>query len=88
MQINPVALKQWRTERGLTISALAAKSAMAQPNLSKMEAGEEQPSYARLLKIASALGVDAGCLIGPDIDPRLVDESVWPFQRGKKRAAA
>lgn len=88
MRINPIALRQWRTERGLTISALADAAEMPQPNLSKMEAGEEQPSFARLQKLAKALGVDAGALIGPDTDPRLIDEAAWPFQRGRKRKAA
>jgi transcriptional regulator with XRE-family HTH domain len=87
MRINPAALKQWRTERGLSISALADAVGMPQPNLSKMEAGEEQPSWGRLARIAKALGISPAVLIGPDPDPRLVDEDSWPFQRGRRRKA-
>ena len=87
MHLNTYALRAWRKERDLSITQLAAAVPMPQPNLSKMEAGEEQPSYARLVRIAQVLGTTPQALVGPD-EPLVDLEPVWPFIRGRKRSAA
>ena len=86
MRLNTYALREWRKVRGLSISQLAAAVPMPQPNLSKIQSGTEQPSSARLCRIAEVLGVDPEALIGPDALDTAVDE--WPYVRGKKRVAA
>jgi transcriptional regulator with XRE-family HTH domain len=83
MKLNTYALREWRKVRGLSISQLASDVPMPQPNMSKIQLGTEQPSHARLIRIAEVLGVDPEALVGPDS----LDLAEWPFVRGKKRAA-
>jgi len=85
MKVNTAALKAWRKERGLTILALATAAGIPQPNLSKIEAGQEQPSWKRLATLAQVLGIEPAALVGPTINP---DETAWPFVQGRKRRAA
>jgi transcriptional regulator with XRE-family HTH domain len=86
-QLNHVALRELRMKTGLTISGLAELVPMPQPNLSRIEAGDEQPSWDRLVAIAAALKVLPQSLVGPD-DLDQVTGETWPFQRGRKRRVA
>ena len=85
MRLNPYSLKEWRNERGMTISGLSDAAKVLQPSLSRMEKGQEQPGLAALQRIAVVLAVDPRSLVGPTEDIDLVD---WPFVRGKKRKVA
>ena len=81
--MNTFALRDWRVVRGLTISQLSAAVPMPQPQLSKIQAGLEQPSVARLCRMAEVLGISPESLIGPaDLSSAVAE---WPFVRGKKR---
>lgn len=84
MRINPTAVKAWRTERGMTLTSLGLAAGVPQPNMSKIEAGDEQPSWRRLCAIAKVLGVDPAAIVGPSDSPT---EESWPFARGRKRKA-
>jgi transcriptional regulator with XRE-family HTH domain len=85
MRLNAYALRQWRKERGLSITQLAAAVPMNQPNLGRMEKGEEQPSAARLIRLATVLAIDPRSLIGPDEDAAI---DAWPHAQGRKKVAA
>jgi transcriptional regulator with XRE-family HTH domain len=69
----------------MTLTGLAAAAGVPQPNMSKIEAGDEQPSWQRLCAIATALGVGPAVLVGPTESPT---EATWPFARGRKRKVA
>lgn len=86
MRINTHLLKEMRRVRGWSLTALAAVSGIPQPNLSRIEKGEEQLSWAKLNDLAKALGFeDARALVGPD---ELPTAETWPFRRGGKRTKA
>jgi transcriptional regulator with XRE-family HTH domain len=58
-------LKRFREQKGLTQLALAKRSGVAQGYISELEAGKEQnPSIEIVRKLAKALGVPAGELLG------------------------
>ena len=88
MRINPHALKQWRTERGMTRVALAAAAKCPQPHLTRLELGQREPSWALLSRLATALGVDPRALIGPDEPIDAASELTWPHARGRRKAVA
>jgi DNA-binding XRE family transcriptional regulator len=52
-----------RKRRGLTVTALAAASGIARPNLSRLERGAHTPSLPTLERIAKALGVPVARLV-------------------------
>jgi len=51
------ALRALREERALTVSALAAASAVSEATISALEAGRLDPDFQLLLDIAAAIGV-------------------------------
>ena len=59
-------LRQIRLEKGMTLSQLAAITGMAQPNLSRIEAGKVDARYSTLARIARGLGVEL-VLSSPDV---------------------
>lgn len=63
------AVRAHRQSRGLSLSALAAKSELAKTSLSNIEAGVGNPSLETLWRIASALDVSVGALIDADEPP-------------------
>lgn len=85
MKTNRHALRSLREARGLTILAASAAADVPQPNWSRLEQGEEQPGWERLVRIADALGVPVEALVAPD-GP--VTQSSWPFRRGRRRIAS
>lgn len=67
-------LKRLRTDRGVTLTALAAATGISKSTLSRLEAGQRKPSLALLLPIAHAHRVPLDELIGaPAVrDPRIL----------------
>lgn len=63
------AVRAHRQSRGLSLSALAAKSDLAKTSLSNIESGVGNPSLETLWRIASALDVPVGALIETEEPP-------------------
>ncbi|MDE0376732.1 MAG: helix-turn-helix domain-containing protein [bacterium] len=51
-------LRETRLAKGITHSQLSAMTGIAQPNLSRIEAGKVDARYSTLARIARALGVE------------------------------
>lgn len=58
-------LKSLRAQQGLSLSELARKAGVAKSSLSKLEAGEGNPSLETLWVLSSALGIGVRDLIDP-----------------------
>jgi transcriptional regulator with XRE-family HTH domain len=71
-------VRRRREELGLTGAQLAARAGMAPSAVSQIETGKRSPSSASVIKLAQALGVEAGELF-PLEQPRL-PELVPPGQ--------
>lgn len=54
-----------RTRRGVSQSALARRTGVPQPAISRIEAGQEVPSLARFDRLLAGLGLRAGVRIEP-----------------------
>lgn len=52
-----VILRDLRLDAQLTLTELAARSGVSRPYLSRLEAGEREPSFAVACALAHALGV-------------------------------
>src|SRR5207244_297547 len=52
-----LAVLRYRTDRGLSQRALAAKLGMKQPHIARLELGERNPSIETLERLASVLGL-------------------------------
>lgn len=50
-------IRDFRRQKGWTQAGLAGRSGIPQPNLSRIEAGEQDPTVSTVLRICSALGV-------------------------------
>lgn len=59
-------LRAVRTQRGLTLAALAAQTGLTKSYLSKIERRQSTPSVAVALKVAKALDVDVGRLFSDE----------------------
>jgi transcriptional regulator with XRE-family HTH domain len=66
-------LKALRTRRGITLTALAAKTGISKSTLSRLETGQRKPSLELLLPLAEAHQVRLDELVGaPEVgDPRI-----------------
>ncbi|HEX2312294.1 MAG TPA: XRE family transcriptional regulator [Thermomonospora sp.] len=66
-------LKRLRTERGVTLTALAEATGISKSTLSRLESGQRRPSLELLLPIAQAHQVPLDELVGaPEVgDPRI-----------------
>ncbi len=71
-QVGP-RLKRLRTQRGVTLSSLAAATGISKSTLSRLETGQRRPSLELLLPLALAYHVPLDELVGaPEIgDPRI-----------------
>lgn len=68
-----VNLRRVRTERGLTIHALARLSGVARATLIALEAGTANPTLETMMSVAEALGVQSAVLLASESPPlRLV----------------
>jgi transcriptional regulator with XRE-family HTH domain len=66
-------LRRLRTRRGVTLTALAAKTGISKSTLSRLESGQRKPSLELLLPLAEAHQVPLDELVGaPEVgDPRI-----------------
>jgi transcriptional regulator with XRE-family HTH domain len=71
-QVAP-RLKRQRTQRGVTLTGLAATTGISKSTLSRLETGQRRPSLELLLPLAQAYRVPLDDLVGaPEVsDPRL-----------------
>ncbi|MFE3453978.1 helix-turn-helix domain-containing protein [Nonomuraea sp. NPDC059194] len=71
-QVGP-RLRRIRTQRGVTLSALAETTGISKSTLSRLESGQRRPSLELLLPIAQAHQVPLDELVGaPEVgDPRI-----------------
>lgn len=81
-------LKRLRTERGLTLDALAARSGVSRGMLIQIEQARTNPSVGTVVKIGDALGVSVSTLLedGPEPPVRLVPAEravrLWSTEAG------
>jgi transcriptional regulator with XRE-family HTH domain len=66
-------LKRLRTQRGVTLTALAASTGISKSTLSRLETGQRRPTLELLLPLAQAYNVPLDDLVGaPEVgDPRI-----------------
>jgi transcriptional regulator with XRE-family HTH domain len=71
-QVGP-RLKRVRTQRGVTLTSLAASTGISKSTLSRLEPGQRRPSLELLLPLAQAYHVPLDDLVGaPEVgDPRI-----------------
>lgn len=60
-----MAVLRYRTERGFTQAELAQMLGMHQPAVARLEASDQQPSYATLERLARVLGMEFHLSITP-----------------------
>ncbi|MFF4699446.1 helix-turn-helix domain-containing protein [Streptomyces chattanoogensis] len=81
-------LKHWRTERGYTLDALAARAGVSRGMIIQIEQARTNPSVGTTVKIADALGVSITTLLdyeqGPQVRIVAPDEAVqlWSTEAG------
>jgi len=63
------AIRRERRERGLTLEEVAGEVGASVAHLSRLESGTRQPSLDGLLRVAAALGVEAGDLLEASEEP-------------------
>ncbi|WP_238365682.1 helix-turn-helix domain-containing protein [Mesobacterium pallidum] len=61
----PGLIREARTERGLTLEALAQVSGVSRSMASQIERGESSPTITTLVALAGALDLDLGALFAP-----------------------
>jgi len=62
-RIGP-AIRRWRRRRGLTQEALAARAGLSRPFVGRVETSRQVPSLPTLARLARALRVKVGELLG------------------------
>src|SRR5216684_6203572 len=65
------AVRAHRESRGFSLGALAEKAGISKTSISKIEAGQGNPSLDVMCRIASALNVPVGSLFGEESRPQL-----------------
>jgi transcriptional regulator with XRE-family HTH domain len=71
-QVGP-RLKQLRTQRGVSLTSVAASTGISKSTLSRLETGQRRPSLELLLPLAQAYRIPLDDLVGaPEVgDPRI-----------------
>ena len=64
-------LKRWRSERGFTLDALAARAGVSRGMLIQIEQARTNPSVGTVVKIADALGVSITTLLDYEQGPQV-----------------
>ena len=64
-------LKRWRTERGYTLDALAARAGVSRGMIIQIEQARTNPSVGTTVKIADALGVSITTLLDYEQGPQV-----------------
>ncbi|MFI5757682.1 helix-turn-helix domain-containing protein [Streptomyces sp. NPDC051569] len=83
-------LKRWRSERGFTLDALAARAGVSRGMIIQIEQARTNPSVGTTVKIADALGVSIATLLDHEQGPqvRIVPESqavrMWSTPAGSR----
>lgn len=81
-------LKRWRTDRGFTLDALAARAGVSRGMIIQIEQARTNPSVGTTVKIADALGVSLSTLLDYDQGPKVrlvsADQAVrmWSTESG------
>ncbi|MCT7355102.1 XRE family transcriptional regulator [Streptomyces sp. 15-116A] len=81
-------VKRWRTERGFTLDALAARAGVSRGMLIQIEQARTNPSIGTIVKIGDALGVSVPTLLDYERGPRVrivpADQAVrlWHTEAG------
>lgn len=81
-------VKRWRTERGFTLDALAARAGVSRGMLIQIEQARTNPSIGTVVKIADALGVSITTLLdyeqGPSVRITTAEQTVrlWHTDAG------
>ncbi len=57
-------LKAVRESRFMTQAMLAERSGISRPNIARLERGDEEARFTTIWKLAEALGVEPGELVG------------------------
>ncbi|WP_299982883.1 helix-turn-helix domain-containing protein [Desulfobacula sp.] len=76
-------IKKLRTQKKVTLQALAKRTGLTKGYLSKVERSEKAPPYSTLTKIAGALGVEVTTMLSKNIEPP-IDVRLC-LSRGKNR---
>ncbi|MEV5147411.1 XRE family transcriptional regulator [Streptomyces sp. NPDC052727] len=64
-------VKRWRTERGFTLDALAARAGVSRGMLIQIEQARTNPSIGTVVKIGDALGVSVTTLLDYEQGPKV-----------------
>lgn len=81
-------VRRWRTERGFTLDALAARAGVSRGMLIQIEQARTNPSIGTVVKIGDALGVSVPTLLdyerGPQVRVVPADQAVrlWHTEAG------
>ncbi len=68
-------LKEIRESKYLSQRMLAQRSGVSRPTIARLEGGEEEPRYTTMWKLAEALGVEPGELVGVADDATTTDQA-------------
>lgn len=69
-------IKELRTERAMTLSALAAAAGIGKGSLSEIESGSRNPTLATLYAVAGPLGVPLTTLLDDRVGARVASDGV------------
>jgi transcriptional regulator with XRE-family HTH domain len=81
-------VRRLRTERQLTLGALARQAGLAKQTLANLESGAGNPTVETLLAVAGALGIGVGWLVtewGSPVLVRRAGEAEWTADAGGRR---
>jgi transcriptional regulator with XRE-family HTH domain len=82
MKFNSHALRAWRTAKGMTGAQLAEAAGLkSQGHIASLEAGDKQPSWATVERLAEALSISPQCLVAPT---SLANAESWPYSSGRR----
>ncbi|MEU5979249.1 XRE family transcriptional regulator [Streptomyces sp. NPDC047315] len=72
-------LKRWRSERGFTLDALAARSGVSRGMVIQIEQARTNPSVGTTVKLADALGISIATLLDHEQGPQV---RIVPAEQG------
>ncbi len=74
-------VRQYREDRGYSLSELAKQSGVSRSYLYQVESGASSPTEEKLLALASALGVTITDLLGVDAMPVSIPDALATFAK-------
>ena len=75
-------VREFRERAGLSQKAMSEKTGLAQPHVSRLEAGTHLPSVATLKKVADTLRIPICSLLDPPAEEK-ADDDEKPKKKGK-----